>query len=140
MPKFRRMLRRFLLILCLPLILAACGPSDAPQDIPKMAKSVQALDRENAVYAMAKNYQPSYFALYVNLLIDADVSVRRAALRNVEHTKDPRFIRALKEMPGNIDPEENDLVEDAIKALTGLPPLPGTAPESQPKASATPSA
>lgn len=110
--------RRFFPLAFLLLAIASgCGSPATTEDFKKMATSSNPIEREQAAYGLIKNYRSDMFSLVNDLLLDPDISVRRAALRNIAETKDRRYISVLKQFISSSDALDRQLAAEQTALL-----------------------
>lgn len=81
------------------------------------AYSKNAYQREMAVYEMTAHFHPEYEQPLTELLLDEDVSVRRAVIKNIAKTKLKRFNLILDMVRKDTTADELPLIDAAMKEL-----------------------
>ena len=116
---------RWIVVMALALGVVCCAKEPSLADYRKMAQSTSSYDREMAVYGLLKNYKPEFEPYVGNLLLDSDISVRHAALKNIAKTRSRNFMPALRALYGAASVDERPLVKAALDELNqavGAPP------------------
>jgi hypothetical protein len=81
------------------------------------ARSKSDIQREQAAYHMTTNYAVAYRVALTLLVMDDDITVRYATMRNIHKTKDLELLPALQEVMRNASLDDRKMAMEAIAKL-----------------------